>query len=369
MDLPAVEKGDPVYDSEDEEDIYFRLSFDKVNFNPTHEFKYLKQEGEKYKTPAKSLKNLKRDGLADVKELFNSEDFDEFVERISSHDSVLLHYALVKKMIELSMDKTDREREMVSKALIELQVANLLPFTQLAKAFERLLETIDDLSLDIPAAPKYVAQFIAKAVADDVLPPAFLMDKYIESLATSVVQHAKVLLSMKHGLGRLERVWGVSISSSVDELKDEIKTLLLEYFNSTDCGEVARLLKKMNVPFFHHELVKRAVLLAVERKQREQAMVSVLLKLLVKSEVVSTKQLQIGFQRLYKEMEDIKLDNPNGHQVIDIFSEQSIKDGCLTREELAELKENAKNIAENESKMLEEEFSTSARRRADSGFN
>lgn len=367
--IPDVMKGDPMYDSQDENEVYYTFSYDKVNFNPAYNFEYLKQDGENMVAPKLSLQEFKDKIQTDIKELFNSSDFDEFVERVNQHQSVLLHHALVKKLIELAMENSDRERELASQALIELQIASILPFTQVAKAFERLFENVGDLSLDIPSAPKLLAQFLARCVADDVIPPAFLMDKYIESLAKPIVQHAKVLLSMKHGIGRLERVWGVSISSSVDELKDEIKALLMEYLNSADSGEVSKLLKKMNIPFFHHEVVKRGIMLALERKEREQAMISVLMKQLVEAEVISSKQLQLGFQRLYQELRDISLDNPDAPVIIDIFAKQAMKDGCLSAEELSALKQKAASIAEKESKLIEEEFSDNTRGRADSGPN
>ena len=38
----------------------------------------------------------------------------------------------------------------------------------------RCLQSIEDLKLDVPAADDLVAHFIARAVTDDILPPAFL---------------------------------------------------------------------------------------------------------------------------------------------------------------------------------------------------
>jgi programmed cell death protein 4 len=60
------------------------------------------------------------------------------------------------------------------------------------KGFERLLESIDDLSLDAPDARAVAARFLARAVSDEVLPPAFLSSEYVMSLAGDVVEEAKV---------------------------------------------------------------------------------------------------------------------------------------------------------------------------------
>ena len=45
---------------------------------------------------------------------------------------------------------------------------------QMQKGFKSLLNSVDDLKLDVPSAEDDLALFLARAVVDDVLPPAFL---------------------------------------------------------------------------------------------------------------------------------------------------------------------------------------------------
>lgn len=40
--------------------------------------------------------------------------------------------------------------------------------------FQTLLDDLDDLALDTPEAYEYLGKFIARAIADDCLPPAFV---------------------------------------------------------------------------------------------------------------------------------------------------------------------------------------------------
>ena len=40
------------------------------------------------------------------------------------------------------------------------------------QGFERLFEFIDDLELDTPGATEITAAFLARAVVDDIIPPA-----------------------------------------------------------------------------------------------------------------------------------------------------------------------------------------------------
>ncbi len=40
------------------------------------------------------------------------------------------------------------------------------------KGFGAAIDAVDDTTLDVPDAPELLALFIARAVADDILPPA-----------------------------------------------------------------------------------------------------------------------------------------------------------------------------------------------------
>ena len=42
------------------------------------------------------------------------------------------------------------------------------------RGFQDLIAALDDLCLDVPDAPDFVAIFVARAIVDDVLPPSFL---------------------------------------------------------------------------------------------------------------------------------------------------------------------------------------------------
>ena len=64
------------------------------------------------------------------------------------------------------------------------------------------------------------------------------------------------MLSIKHGLVRLDNVWGVGGGlRPVKYLIKQIVLLLKEYLCSGDIGEASRCLRELEVPHFHHELV------------------------------------------------------------------------------------------------------------------
>ncbi len=72
------------------------------------------------------------------------------------------------------------------------------PFT----AFDYLLKNLPDLVLDTPDAATILGKFMARAIADDCIPPKFLHSYkgHVDTeVATTALLHADTLLSMKHG--------------------------------------------------------------------------------------------------------------------------------------------------------------------------
>lgn len=66
-----------------------------------------------------------------------------------------------------------REHEMAANLLSRLY-HEVIQADQMQKGFRNLLASVDDLKLDVPAAEDDLALFLARAVVDDILPPAFL---------------------------------------------------------------------------------------------------------------------------------------------------------------------------------------------------
>lgn len=111
-----------------------------------------------------------------------------------------------------------------------------------------------------------MGNFIARAVADDCIPPKFVQ-AYVacHDLGREAVAHANTLLNLKHGLVKLDSVWGVSGGMRpVKYLIRQIHSMLREYFSSNDMEEVRRCLQELEVPHFYHEFVYEAVVMAIE---------------------------------------------------------------------------------------------------------
>ena len=277
-----------------------------------------------------------------IDEFFVSEDVSDFVRSIEDLNSPTLNFEVVRRLVTIAMERNVRECELASRALAKLCDEKVLTFEDVGKGFERLFELADDLQLDFPPAKEYIAKFLARAVADECLPPVFLKHKYIEALGGVIVQKAVSLLSIRHGASRLSRVWGPTalVQSDDDDegyinaLKSEIKLLLNEYLSSGDIDEAVVCVKRLDAPHYLHEIVKRAIVLALDGKQRQRAMMSTLIYELYARGVLSSVQVSLGFRRLAEEVNDLELDTPGASKVLQVFFDQAVRDGIVTKQNI-----------------------------------
>lgn len=84
---------------------------------------------------------------------------------------------VIKKAIEMAMEHKNSHREMTSVLISDLY-GKCLTARDFEKGFDLLLAQLPDLILDTPDAPHVLGNFLARAVADDCLPP-----KYVHQLA------------------------------------------------------------------------------------------------------------------------------------------------------------------------------------------
>lgn len=241
---------------------------------------------------------------------------------------------LVQVIIEMAMDHKPSHREM-SSVLISDLFGHAITETDISKAFENLLANLSDLILDLPDAPTVLGNFIARAIADDCIPPKFLKttkDKSDSKIFIDAVERADTLLSMKHGLVRLHNVWGVGGAlRPVKYLTRQMTLLLQEYLSSGDIEEASRCVRTLEVPHFHHELVYEAIVMALEANNanKEEALCK-LLKAFDATVIVTPEQMERGFWRVFDDLEDISMDVPLAYIILDRFVERCFKEGFLT---------------------------------------
>ncbi len=264
---------------------------------------------------AQSLEQFKEKVASLVEEYFASDDVTSMATDLRNLGSPNYHHYFVKKLVSMALDRHDREKEMAS-VLLSALYADVIEPDQLAKGFRNLLESVDDLSLDIPDAVDILAVFLARAVVDDILPPAFLSktQKVLTegSKGIAVIQNAEVV----------ERKWGGSTHTTVAEVQAKIVALLKEYVEGGDKAEACCCIRELNVPFFHHEVVKKALVLAMEEKAAE-AKIWALLQESAEEGLITSSQMAKGFTRLSDSIHDLALDIPDAKEMLEVFTTRS----------------------------------------------
>ena len=261
-----------------------------------------------------------------IAEYFDHGDTEEVVYALEELNLDDNEYQVLVIAVSLAMEKKSSHREMIS-VLISDFYGRVFTEPDIEKGFDILLKSLPELVLDTPGASTILGNFIARAVADDCIPPAFV-NRYLdspteekESCTKTAVEHASALLNMKHGLVRLDSVWGITGGMRpVKYLVRQMQLLLKEYITSGELEEAVRCLQELEVPHFHHEIVYEAILMAVEDMgDKTQDLISALLKALFSSVIVTLDQLKNGFIRIYQELDDVVLDTPLAYQNLERF--------------------------------------------------
>ncbi|KAM7419344.1 hypothetical protein PAMA_016456 [Pampus argenteus] len=238
--------------------------------------------------------------------------------------------------VSLSLEGKASHRELTSRLLSDLSV-KLLSQSDMARAFDKMLKELPDLILDTPEAPQMLGQFIARAIADHVLPMSFL-DCYKGKVdcehARVALDRAAVLLSMKRAMVRLDNVWGVGGGlRPVKHLVKEMNLLLKEYLISGDVSEAGRCLQELEVPHFHHELVYEAIVMVLESKgDTASHMMIKLLQAFWKMGLITVDQMNRGFQRVYDDLPEINLDVPHAHSIMETFVDLCYQEAVITKQ-------------------------------------
>lgn len=328
--VTALDDHDPNFDSEGEEGVVLVASTGSPRRPAPHNLEpdSLAAKELAVNPPAPIKKRI----IEIIEEYFTSGDADEVKSSVRELDPGEFSYEVVKRAISMSMDKNDKERELVSRLLSELYL-NVLTPSQLATGFRRVLLLADDLQIDIPTAKNMLAIFAARAIVDEVLPPKFLEDPFINRYAPDIAAEAIKKLSIKHATARMEKGWGPGDGRPVEELKIAIDQLTKEYLLSRDLEEAARCVRELNVPHFHHEVVKRGITNSLEEGGQPTAeAMSSLLAYLVTQEIVSGEQLRKGFERFKLVLDDVALDIPNAPKLFHGIVARAKDDGILPRD-------------------------------------
>lgn len=275
-----------------------------------------------------------------IEEYFATDDITSTANELRELGMPNYDFYFIKKLVSVAMDRRDKEKEMAAVLLSSLY-ADIIDPQQVYKGFIRLLISADDLIVDIPDAIDVLALFLARAVVDEILPPSFLTKASAflpnKSKGFDVIKRAeKGYLSAPLHTDVIWRRWAGNKNNTVEDVKSKVNNLLTEYVSSGDKKEAYRCIKDLNVPFFHHEIVKRAIVMAMEKHQAESCLLD-LLKTAAEEGLINSSQISKGFGRIIDTIDDLSLDIPNAKRTLQSLISKAASDGWLSASSLTAL--------------------------------
>jgi len=262
-------------------------------------------------------------------EYLRSGDIPEAMKSVAELNLGENQFQFIKKTLARGLEKQAYERELVSK-LISSVYNEVIEPAKISEGFQAALASIDDLALDNPDAVDVLSKFLARAIVDEVVPPAFLKSTKAESArAKETLALATALVTEKHKLDRLVHVWGPGDFHSVRHMKEEINTLLEEFLVSADANEADRSVRKLNAPSFHFQIVKQALRLAIAKPEEARKKLMDLLAFFAKEGLISRDHISQGFALTYSTINDIKLDVPAAPTVLSELTQIAKQQGLL----------------------------------------
>lgn len=244
-----------------------------------------------------------------------------------------LKHRVVYLAITLAMEKKGAQRELTSVLLSALYGEKILHASDFEFGYQALMNSLADLKLDTPDASILLGQFMARSVADDCLRPCYIKEHLEHACAESRVtlERAHRLLQMKHGIVRLDTIWGYGGGiRPVKLLVKEIVLLIKEYLSSNDFKEAERCISDLDVPHFHHEIVYESLVIAIEDgSEKTINNIVSFLKHLYGDAVITEDQTNAGFERVFAAMDDIVLDTPRAFKYMDTILEMCCRAGII----------------------------------------
>ncbi|KAK9748702.1 hypothetical protein RND81_02G074400 [Saponaria officinalis] len=310
----------------------YTLDFKDPNYNSHEEVEFLTP-----RRTCQALAEYKKKAVVIIEEYFFNGDVISTANELSDVGMPNYDYYFVKKLVSMAMDRHDKEKEMAAVLLSSLY-ADIINPAQVYKGFSKLVECVDDLVVDIPDAVDVLSVFIARAIVDDILPPIFLKKQLEklpkESKGIEVIKRTeKCYISARYHSEVIENKWGGNKQKTVEDVKAKISNLLREYVASGDKKEACRCIKELNVPFFHHDIVKRALIMGMEKRQAESELLT-LLKMAAEENLINSSQISKGFNRLIDTIDDLSLDIPKAKQILQSMISKCASQGWLSASSL-----------------------------------
>ncbi|CAG9316377.1 unnamed protein product [Blepharisma stoltei] len=231
---------------------------------------------------------------------------------------------VIRKAIELAIERDNREKELCSRLLGE--ISGICQPNTFVEAFDDTLRNIRETSIDVPSAPELIAKFIARAMADDCLPANYIIDSELStieenSIELTVLLQAQRLINHREAYTTLQSVWGPQVEN-LNDYQRQFDTIIREFLDSKDHRNAKECLKELCCPHYMHEFVRKSIKLVMDKSEQDQEEVLQLILALKREGVILETQVQQGIERIEQNLGDLRLDVPKADEILGKFKSQ-----------------------------------------------
>jgi len=271
----------------------------------------------------KSQPNIKEITRGIIVEFVESGDVEEAMEDIKKN-KLIEGPAFVKEAVIFGMEHNSYERERISQLLA--QAYNIFLSHDIQNGFQLLLDRLPDLVLDVPTARELLGKFIARAIFDEILAPAFLKEAQLHNKEASHVVSLAYETTNAPEKKRLDKIWGAGAMVSVRRLRKEVRQILEEYINHQDAALAVSSIGDLNTPHFNVEVVKKCFELSLEQnsllyaakssEKYDKGKLLHLISVLESAAIVSKHDVEQALKLVSDQLADISLDIPHAKEIL-----------------------------------------------------
>jgi hypothetical protein len=293
--VPVGRKGDPLYDSDQESA--------EMQVWTQFEFRQRTTVIENSLNPSYDLREFQDKVDEILTDFFRSHEASECADALAALDCSRMMDEFVVRAVRKSLEtKSSDEAQRLTSGLFRLLHARKqLDSTQLARGFDKLSLTWDDLALDVPSAPLSILQYVDCAIMDECLDADFLArlpEPFLRVLSETTAKAGDEVAVQLRG-----------VLTDIQEYKKGAESVAQEAAGATS-AEVAKAIADLGMPHLRHEVVRKMVLTTLSRTERERRAVARLLADLRADATLSENHVAVGLTRLVGTMEDLILDAP-----------------------------------------------------------
>ncbi|CAK9010040.1 unnamed protein product [Durusdinium trenchii] len=272
------------------------------------------------------LKTFKHAAGRCIEEYFVTSNAEEVGTVLQELGMTTYHHEFVKKAVTMSFSQSNESagREAVLQLLATLCSEGILTKDDIQWGTTRLLGQVTDLSLDIPRCSEMLIEVIVRLLTDELVSAPFL--RRCRLLRIGDGAGLKVLEAVQRRTPEYSKK-----QLSTAAFKKEIQNMILEYFNSGDQAEFGRCIRELTPlsPAQSAELVRKIMVFAMERTGVECELSLKLLVWIIRNEELTPKDIENGFDDMYRHMPDILLDVPDAEEMARTFVVEAMKSKVL----------------------------------------